>query len=60
MGTGETKEWALYGGAGFIGQHLAHSILASSQNDCVTLLDIREPGSPTWKVPLADWLEKGL
>jgi nucleoside-diphosphate-sugar epimerase len=59
MATGETTQWALYGGMGFIGQHLALSVLNTSLNDSVTLLDIQEPGNSTWKVPLERHLADG-
>lgn len=59
MNTGETTEWGLYGGAGFIGQHLAQSILKSYPDHRVTLLDIQSPGSIAWKAPLNRYLADG-
>jgi nucleoside-diphosphate-sugar epimerase len=51
----DSTRWALYGGAGFIGQHLACSILAAGSEDRVTLLDIRTPDEAGWKAPLRDY-----
>jgi len=45
-------EWGLFGGAGFIGQHLAHSVLVGNPDDKVTLLDIRSPQEVGWKAPI--------
>jgi nucleoside-diphosphate-sugar epimerase len=49
----------LYGGAGFIGQHLACSILHRTPRDRVVLLDIQQPSAASWKVPLAPFLDSG-
>jgi len=49
-------DWGLYGGAGFIGQHLAYSILSKYPQDRVTLLDIRCSSDLEWKVPLESFL----
>jgi len=51
-------EWGIYGGSGFIGQHLALSILSRSPADKVRLLDIRSPSEAQWKVPLEPYLAK--
>jgi nucleoside-diphosphate-sugar epimerase len=59
MSKGVTREWALYGGAGFIGQHLANSILSKSPGDSVTLLDIRSPAEQGWKAPLEEYVSTG-
>lgn len=53
------KKWAIYGGAGFIGQHLAGSILSRSENDSVTLLDLLSLDDQGLKVPLEQFLENG-
>lgn len=49
-------DWGIYGGAGFIGQHVAYSILSRFPADRVTLLDIRSWSDPEWKVPLEPFL----
>ena len=59
MSTGTKNEWGIYGGAGFIGQHLAYSVLKKYPNDRVTLLDIQSPGAQGWKVPLKGFLDEG-
>ncbi len=41
MSAAGSNQWALYGGAGFIGQHLAFSILQRFPQDRVCLLDIQ-------------------
>ena len=51
------SDWALYGGAGFIGQHLALSILQQFPDDRVCLLDIEPDKSISWRVPLELFLE---
>ena len=52
-------EWGIYGGAGFIGQHLAHSVLSNYPQDRVNLLDIRSLSEAGWKAPLKSFLETG-
>ena len=59
MRTGGNHLWALYGGAGFIGQHLAFSILNRRPQDRVCLLDIRPPAEISWKLPLQGFLRSG-
>lgn len=49
-------KWALFGGAGFIGQHLACSVLQCTPRDRVVLLDIRDPAAQPLKAPLAPFL----
>lgn len=49
-------DWGIYGGAGFIGQHLAYSILSKLPVDRVTLLDIRCSSDLEWNVPLESFL----
>lgn len=49
-------EWGIYGGAGFIGQHLALSVLRQNPGDRVTLLDIKSPFEQGWRVPLEEYL----
>ncbi len=56
MSTEHSQRWALYGGAGFIGQHLALSILQRFPQDCVHLLDLQAPGAISWKAPLQQYL----
>ncbi len=51
MSTSKTNRWALFGGAGFIGQHLAYSILNRMPQAQVQLLDIQNPTEISWKVP---------
>lgn len=48
--------WGIYGGAGFIGQHFAYSILSKLPADRVTLLDIQSWSDLKWKVPLESFL----
>lgn len=52
-------DWAIYGGAGFIGQHLADSILSKGSKDKVVLLDIRSPTEAGWKAPIEPFLHAG-
>ncbi len=52
MGTGETQRWFLFGGLGFIGQHLAASILQRDPEATVYLLDIRSPQEAGWNAAL--------
>ncbi len=59
MGTKGSERWALYGGAGFIGQHLALSVLNRSPQDQVYLLDIKTPAEITWKVRLEEFRDTG-
>jgi nucleoside-diphosphate-sugar epimerase len=59
MTTEQTVEWGLYGGAGFIGQHLAHSVLSRYPDHHVTLLDIESPDFSKWKAPLQQFLADG-
>ena len=49
--------WGLFGGAGFIGQHLACSILQDNQQDRVFLLDIRGSYEVDWKGSLANYFD---
>ena len=56
MSTSESNQWALYGGAGFIGQQLAFSILNRIPQAHVHLLDIQDPAGISWKVPLDRFL----
>ena len=49
-------DWGIYGGAGFIGQHFAHSILSKLPADRVILLDIQSWSDLKWKVPLESFL----
>jgi len=58
-GSGGGHRWALYGGAGFIGQHLALSVLTRFPQDQVYLLDIQNPARISWKVPLQSYLGTG-
>jgi nucleoside-diphosphate-sugar epimerase len=59
MSTSTGNQWALYGGAGFIGQHLARSILDCWPQDHVHLLDIQHPSAIRWKLPLEDFIDSG-
>jgi nucleoside-diphosphate-sugar epimerase len=59
MNNDKPQKWALYGGAGFIGQHLANSILSRSASDSVTLLDLLSPQEQGWRAPLQPFLENG-
>jgi nucleoside-diphosphate-sugar epimerase len=52
-------EWRIYGGAGFIGQHLAYSVLSNYPQDRVNLLDIRTLCEAGSKAPLKPFLETG-
>jgi nucleoside-diphosphate-sugar epimerase len=59
MSEEQAKEWGIYGGAGFIGQHLALSVLERHPGDRVTLLDIVPPARQGWRVPLERHLAGG-
>jgi len=59
MSEEQAKEWGIYGGAGFIGQHLAYSVLERNPHDRVTLLDILPPAEQGWRVPLEEHLAGG-
>jgi len=59
MNNDKPLKWALYGGAGFIGQHLASSILSRSDRDSVTLLDLLSPQEQGLRVPLQPFLDDG-
>ena len=59
MDAGDSKTWGLFGGSGFIGQHLACSILRRSDNSQVYLLDLADPRESPWKAPLDEFLESG-
>ena len=52
-------KWALFGGAGFIGQHLAFSVLNRSPEATVDLLDIQPRQDIRWKVPLKTYEDEG-
>lgn len=52
-------EWGIYGGSGFIGQHLAFSILSRNSADRVCILDIRTPNDAGWKAPIEQFLSMG-
>jgi len=49
------RTWWIFGGAGFIGQHFAHSVLSLYSEDHVVLLDIRDPNAIGWQAGLADF-----
>ena len=49
--------WGLFGGAGFIGQHLAFSILQANQQDRVFLLDIQGSHEVEWKALLTNYFD---
>jgi len=57
MSSGSGRQWALYGGAGFIGQHLGFSILNRFPGDRVHMLDIRCPSEISWKLPLQRYFD---
>jgi len=61
--SGKTAEggcrWALYGGAGFIGQHLALSVLNRMPQAQVYLLDLQPLSGIAWKTPLQEFLGSG-
>ena len=59
MSASKTNQWALFGGAGFIGQHLAYSILNRMQEVQVCLFDIQNPAEISWKVPLEPFVDSG-
>ena len=52
-------DWGIYGGVGFIGQHLAHSVLSKYPQDRVSLLDIRSLSEAGLRAPLNSFLESG-
>jgi len=52
-------EWGIYGGSGFIGQHLAFSILSRCSGDRVYCLDIQSPKEAGWKSPIAPFIGAG-
>jgi nucleoside-diphosphate-sugar epimerase len=52
MGASEPQRWFLFGGLGFIGQHLAASILQREPMARVSLLDIRTPEKAGWNPAL--------
>jgi len=52
-------DWGIYGGSGFIGQHLAYSIISRNPEDKVHLLDIQSPEDAGWKAPLEQFLSTG-
>lgn len=51
--------WGIFGGAGFIGQHLAHSILQNGEGRQVSLLDIRSIEEAGEKAPLEAYFGSG-
>lgn len=53
------SEWALFGGAGFIGQHLAMSLLRRSAEDRIHIMDIKQKNAISWIRPLEEYLESG-
>ena len=59
MNNDTQKKWAIYGGAGFIGQHLASSILSRTEDDSVTLLDLLSQAEQGCKAPLEPFMENG-
>ncbi|MDX1556548.1 MAG: NAD(P)-dependent oxidoreductase [Xanthomonadales bacterium] len=59
MHEGRPKTWGLFGGAGFIGQHLARSILNRYPEDRVTLLDLEADADCAWRVPIQSHFESG-
>lgn len=59
MGTDHTAHWYVFGGAGFIGQHLARSVLSGLPGSKVTLLDIRDPGAIGWQPGLNRFFHGG-
>lgn len=56
MGAERPRNWGLFGGAGFIGQHLALSILQRHPQDRVYVLDLVTPSQSAWKAALRPWL----
>ena len=52
MGAHRPETWGLFGGAGFIGQHLALSILNRYGDDRVVILDLVDPAEGGWRVPM--------
>lgn len=58
-GASMSNQWALYGGAGFIGQHLARSILERWPQDRVHLVDIQAASAIRWKLPLQGFINAG-
>lgn len=52
MITAKNTNWWLFGGAGFIGQHFARSVLSGDSEARVYLLDIRDPNQVGWKAGL--------
>lgn len=52
-------EWAIYGGSGFIGQHLAFSILSACAGDRVYCLDIQSPEEAGWRAPIEQFIGTG-
>lgn len=59
MNAGDAKTWGLFGGSGFIGQHLAHSIVQRSPESIVFLLDLLPPTQSPLKAPLGPYLDSG-
>jgi nucleoside-diphosphate-sugar epimerase len=57
LNTAKNKNWWLFGGVGFIGQHFARSVLAGSSGAVVYLLDIRDPRRVGWKAGLDEFAE---
>jgi len=49
MEPSEANCWHLFGGTGFIGQHLANSVLSQFPNSKVSLFDIRDPKQIGWQ-----------
>lgn len=47
------KTWWIFGGAGFIGQHFANSVLSQYAEDNAVLLDIRDPSVIGWQTILS-------
>lgn len=56
MSAARPKNWGLFGGAGFIGQHLALSILQRHPQDRVFVLDLVTPSQSAWKTALRPYL----
>lgn len=52
MITAKNTNWWLFGGAGFIGQYFARSVLSRDSEARVYLLDIRDPSRVGWKAGL--------
>jgi nucleoside-diphosphate-sugar epimerase len=59
MSANKYEEWKLFGGAGFIGQHLAISILERSPGDRVEIYDLRTPRRSYRSAAMAGWLDEG-